>query len=125
MSGMMDDYNRLYRERRDNPFKPDNDNDKAPDHLKELFGKKVQVSCPNDSSRWRGTLAGYFERPVIVLTGSGLNGGIHGSGTLLPATYPVAELTPPPKIEPCPTCGHVNMPAYGTDPIIWWEERPG
>ncbi len=116
---MMDEYNRLYRERRDNPFKPDNDNDKAPGHLKDLFGKKVRVSSPNDSSRWHGTLAGYFERPVIVVTQSGLNGGIHGSGTILPATYPVEELPPPPTVEPCPSCGHVNLQLCGDYPIIW------
>ena len=95
----------------------DNDNDRAPDHLKALLGKLVTVRSPRDSSRWRGKLASYFERPVIVVTERGLHGGIHGSGTILPATYPVEELPPPPKAVACPTCGH-TPPVVGDYPIL-------
>lgn len=116
---MMDEYNRLYRERQENPYKPENDNDKAPDHLKDLFGKRVKVSSARDSSRWSGWLAGYFERPVIVVSSSGSrnHGGLFSSGTILPASYPVEEYVPPTP-RSCPTCGHTE-PLIGTDPIIW------
>lgn len=117
---MMDEYNRLYRERQENPYRPENDNDKAPDYLKELFGKRVKVSSAKDSSRWFGWLAGYFERPVIVVansSGSRNHGGLFSSGTILPASYPVEEYVPPAP-RSCPTCGHTE-PLIGTDPIIW------
>jgi hypothetical protein len=110
----MDFYNELYRERQENPYKPENDNDKAPVHLRELFGKLVTVSSARDSSRWRGCLVGYFERPVIVVASRNANyGGLFSSGTILPADYPVAEYEPPvPKT--CPACGHTE-PLFGTD----------
>ena len=116
---MMDEYNRLYRERQESPYRPENDNEKAPDHLKDLFGKLVQVVSTRDSSRWRGYLAGYFERPVMVIAqrSSRNHGGLFSSGTILPASYPVEEYVPPTP-KSCPTCGHAE-PMFGTDPIIW------
>lgn len=87
-----------------------NDNDKAPDHIRELLGKPVMVRAPSDSSQWKGKLAAYHEGPVIVLSGAsyaGTGGGMNEGNLVFPAGWHVRERQVPPPPEPCPHCGQV------------------
>jgi hypothetical protein len=85
-----------------------NDNDKAPEHIRELLGKPVYVRALSDSSRWKGVLAAYHEQPVIVLSGAsyaGTGGGMNEGNLVFPAGWHVEERQVPPPPEPCPHCG--------------------
>jgi hypothetical protein len=87
-----------------------NDNDKAPEHIRELLGKAVLVRAPASSSQWKGTLAAYHESPVIVLSGAsyaGTGGGMNEGNLVFPAGWRVEEREVPPPPEPCPHCGQV------------------
>lgn len=86
---------------------PGNDNDKAPEHIRELLGKPVRItkgSCP-----WIGTLSAYHEGPVVVVSNSsyaGTGGAAISEGTsVFPADWKIEKREVPPPPEPCPHCG--------------------
>lgn len=86
---------------------PGEDNKKAPEHIRKLFGKPVYVNAW-DSSRWKGLLSAYHEGPVIVVSGcsyAGTGGGMNEGNQVFPADWQIEEREVPPPPEPCPACG--------------------